>query len=217
MLQRGNNPEDLLEEIRIRLESIGLKAFQYADSYRYDILLLLDALTGDGSDLEDYVQGGIDSANSSTENEFKESSKKLNLIFKVQQVRRLQLFADFVQERATPAEISSSVDFASAQQDAEELFRYLTEFYDNRNFPPVPEERDAYIPRGSYFLMGDNRYNSLDFRHSHTGRSLSSLDKDDRVSIMYFSLLDPYLLESKNILGKAVATFWPPGRIGLTR
>ncbi len=217
MLQRGNKPEKLLEEIRIRLESIGLKAFQYADSYRYDILLLLDSLTRNAGDLEEYVEAGLVSAGTGADNPYEESAKKLNLIFKIQQIQRLQLFADFVKNRATPAEISSSVDFVSAQKDAEELFRYLTEFYDNRNFPPVPEDRDAYIPRGSYFLMGDNRYNSLDFRHSHSGRSLGSLDKQDSVSIMYFSLLDPYLLEEKNILGKAVATFWPPGRIGLPR
>ena len=70
-----------------------------------------------------------------------------------------------------------------------------------------------YIPANCYFMMGDNRFNSLDLRHAyeHEEKALSS---DDPLSVTYYSRMAPQYINKKYIVGKPVFRFWPLGRLG---
>ena len=61
--------------------------------------------------------------------------------------------------------------------------------------------------------MGDNRFNSLDLRHSND-YSEKALAKSDPLSITYYSLMAPQYINKKYIIGKPVLRFWPLGRFG---
>ncbi len=90
---------------------------------------------------------------------------------------------------------------------------------DQRNMGVFPENdvygNSCYIPSDSFFMMGDNRYNSLDMRHSYESYTKQLTDKD-LYSVTYESNLKPQYVNKKSILGKASFRFWPLNRAGFT-
>ena len=88
--------------------------------------------------------------------------------------------------------------------------------YDERNFPEFPGG-DQYLGPKQYFAMGDNRYNSLDFRYKTGDFSIKSLDPADPASVRYYSNIDPFALDLRFIEGYALFRIWPPSRLGAIR
>jgi hypothetical protein len=64
--------------------------------------------------------------------------------------------------------------------------------------------------------MGDNRYNSLDFRFG-TSQAQRPIDAADPSSVVYASALAPFALDRKYIEGYALFRVWPPSRMGAIR
>ena len=62
-------------------------------------------------------------------------------------------------------------------------------------------------------MMGDNRFNSLDFRHA-ANEFESVLTKEDPLSVTYSSQMDPHYVDKKLIIGKPSYRFWPGNRRG---
>ena len=97
------------------------------------------------------------------------------------------------------------------------IYWYVQNLLDMRNMPVFPANNSdgtpQYIPEDCYFMMGDNRFNSLDLRHSYE-TSLKKLTDQDPLSIQYYSFMEPQYLNKKYIVGKPKYRFWPVTRRG---
>jgi signal peptidase I len=142
-------------------------------------------------------------------------SHNLNLLIKANLLQRLDRDITLLSGGASLETIAADPRRVRLIQDARELATYLERFYDERNFPVFPSG-GAFLGPDQYFAMGDNRYNSLDFRFSEE-YGLRALDPSDSSSIVYSSLLAPFPLELKFIEGYAVFRVWPFSRWGVIR
>lgn len=104
-------------------------------------------------------------------------------------------------------------------KQAEKYWIYLI-FNDSRNMCVFPQNNQdgspSYIPQDCYFMMGDNRFNSLDMRHTYDA-TRTKITNYDNYSLCYDSRMSPRYVSAKKILGTSYLRFWPLNRFGLTQ
>lgn len=92
-----------------------------------------------------------------------------------------------------------------------EFLNYILRYYDFRNLPPFPS--DTLIKEDNYFVMGDNRYNSLDLRHGLRSEDRFFVE-DNSETFVHKSYLNPMTIEEKWIEGFVIFRLFPLNRIG---
>lgn len=152
--------------------------------------------------------------NPERDNLFNERTRNLNLLIKHTLARLLVRNAELMQDgKNAPEDYGTDAERIVLDTDMRLFLLYIS-IHDQRNMGEFPPEEESYIPEDSYFMMGDNRFNSLDMRHSYV-RRLIPLDNGDRYSILYRSNLEPRFVPAHMILGTALFRFWPLSRAGV--
>lgn len=148
---------------------------------------------------------------------YSESNYKLNVMTKITIGNLVLRYAQLIIDK-TPASLWSSDSVLKENMEmANKLNWYIQGLLDLRNMPIFPannkEGNPQYLPKKCYFMMGDNRFNSLDLRHS-MDQSLKALSAYDKMSVEYYSMMSPQYINQKYIIGKPVYKFWPLDRMG---
>lgn len=123
--------------------------------------------------------------------------------------------------------LHNGVGSAAQNQDAQRLeyfqamqilMLYALQINDMRNMPLFPPNNEngepQYIEEHNYFLMGDNRFNSLDMRHSYDYERIAITDFDVW-SFYYDSNISPQSISRASILGTPILRFFPFSRFGV--
>lgn len=147
------------------------------------------------------------------ENVYDIQSFHLNLLLKLDFGRLVVRNAELFAANSTAAQFSGDKERNQILSEADVYREYLFN-HDQRNMGEFPAGKDEYIPDNSYFMMGDNRFNSLDMRHSYQIRH-ASVDAFDQYSFVYRSNLSPQYVGADRILGSALFRFWPLSRAGI--
>ena len=148
---------------------------------------------------------------------YAESNYRLNVMAKIIFGKMMVEYAKFYSDGMDERKWDSQPSIEELMEEIELHFWYVQNLLDSRNMPVFPANdsngNPQYIPANCYFMMGDNRFNSLDLRHSND-YSEKALAKSDPLSITYYSLMAPQYINKKYIIGKPVLRFWPLGRFG---
>ncbi|MDR3283593.1 MAG: signal peptidase I [Treponema sp.] len=213
-----------------------------ADMFEYSLFRNNDALTwkllsAEGGDVwfndfmtswlaavpEDFFSGAHPAPDASREDAlmggslYADAGFRLNLMVKLALGGLVVRNAEFYAERRSASTWSADPALQELYVKAEMLNNYVF-LLDRRNMPVFPangpDGSPQYIPENQFFMMGDNRFNSLDMRHSYedTFAPLSSLDP---LPVMYYTNMAPQSVAAKSILGTPVLRVWPVKRFGV--
>lgn len=231
-----------VSEKKSKEQSVADKLKGYNYCVNYDMLInLINELK-----IDDYFENEVNSSIvvSSDISPYKSFMKKLNAQYKISRLNlydnMIAAYLDGSLTKYLENQTTENQDLLNALNDFYILEIYLNGVpsyeeainfqgekvsyaelesrFDRMNFPEYPAGKEQYLPDESYFLLGDNRYNSHDFRYG--GRYISGhnmpIDSDDfgaftaKVREVKWA---PRTLDSKFILGKAGFIFFPFDRV----
>ncbi len=147
---------------------------------------------------------------------YEQANFRLNVMIKMVFGKLVVRNAELLASRPSPAAWSADATLQSLLSQAESLYMYAL-LLDRRNMPAFPANAEdgspRYIPADAYFMMGDNRFNSLDMRHSYD-EWIAPLTPYDSQSVTYRTNMQPQYVDKSRILGTTSYRFWPAARMG---
>ena len=155
-----------------------------------------------------YWQSGDAQHASLYEKRFAQLNALIKLSFGKLVIRNIELF----RANATAEQFINDEIRTRLLEEAQNYAFYLG-WTNQRNMNVFPAGADEYIPENAYFMMGDNRFNSTDMRHT-TMFKLASVDKNDMQSVRFFSNVEPKYIPAEKILGTTVLRVFPFSRFG---
>ena len=197
--------------------------FSTPDLWEYDLFTNVQQIaaniiykTGGIDWFEKFMTSWIENKNKNRDY-YQQSNFTLNVMTKLTFGEMVLRYAQLLNSGVSFSNLNSDEQIKSYFQKAETLNWYIQMLLDERNMPLFPENysngNPQYIPENCYFMMGDNRFNSLDLRHSYE-QTLKPLCNDDKMSVTYYSMMSPQYINKKYIIGKPVFRFWPLDRLG---
>lgn len=210
-LLKGNNDTaaaaDFLQEAEYEMSAL----FRANDTISREILTTNGGLAWFRSFMTGWIpywQSGDAQQASLYEKRFAQLNALIKLCFGKIIIRNIELFrANATAEQFINDEVRNSL-----LQEAQTYAFYLA-WTNQRNMNVFPAGQDEYIPENAYFMMGDNRFNSTDMRHS-TVFKLTSVDKNDVQSIRFLSNIEPKYVPAEKILGTTILRVFPFSRFG---
>jgi len=146
---------------------------------------------------------------------YAEANFKLNVMTKITFGKLVVRYAQLLNDNVSSAMWSSDTDLIENSELFYKLVWYVQLLLDERNMPLFPANdsngNPQYIPKNCFFMMGDNRFNSLDLRHAND-YSNAPLTTYDSCPVEYQSIIDQKYVNKKLIIGKALFRFWPLDR-----
>lgn len=144
---------------------------------------------------------------------FNTRSMQMNLLLKLNFGKLVVRNAELLTAGVSTEQYQMDGERAALFSEVESLLFYMN-LHDQRNMAEFPEAKNEFIPPHAFMMMGDNRFNSLDMRHSYEVR-LADIDTKDPYSFVYRSNLAPQYVSDTKILGTAALKFWPLSRFGI--
>ena len=197
--------------------------FEQKSRFEYDLFKNIEEITrnlmcqeGGVQWFEEFMTSWLPAKNN-IRDYYSESNFKLNVMSKIVFGSLVVKYAQLYQNGVSASVWNADEELVSLQNDAQTIYWYVQMLLDQRNMPVFPANDKAgnprYIPSDCYFMMGDNRFNSLDLRHRYEQKE-TALTEQDPLSVTYYSLMEPQYIHKKYIIGKPILRFWPLRRFG---
>lgn len=142
------------------------------------------------------------------EKRFAQLNTLIKLCFGKLIIRNIELF----RANATAEDFLADGLRTALLQEAQEYAFYMA-WTNQRNMNVFPAGEDEYIPENCFFMMGDNRFNSTDMRHSYFFK-LEAIDAYDALPVLFQSNSSPKYVPASKILGTTVFRVYPFTRFG---